>query len=328
MIHHTKRCPVCGLAETFPGVRLYPDGCNFCRERKKLLLAHTPSKTFCYTPPLSADKRSLLRKEMEHYFSSLRGERGIHGILAYSGGIDSTYVLQLLTTTYKLNIVPVTVDMGYLNKNALRNIKHTVKKLRIKKHLIITAHTDLFLKTNDYFLRRVELLPIQGYNPRCCMVCHHMIDLILYRAARELGASFIASGLDRFQTPPELNFLLHGNGFYSVPDAERHFETLTKFWPKELFTRVLTKKDQVFLKKCISAEKKEIKIISPTWLLDYDKAKVAKQLLKQQIIKNTDNTNCSFIPVANLLHEMKYGYGINEFTASSKVWERKMKDAF
>lgn len=318
-----KTCSTCGLTDRFPGVRIAGGECNYCEKRKDLFLKHEPSKEFSYTPPLQKEVRNKLKTQMESYFLKLIINKDkVHGILAYSGGIDSTYVLDLMVNKYKLNIVPVTVDTGFLNKRALENIKYTIKKLNIKKHIIVGKHKRLFSKATGYFLKKLDLLPIKGNNPRCCMVCHHIMDLILYEVASKCRADFIVSGLDRFQTPPELNFLVNGPNFYSSYDYKNHFEILTKTWPKDILDKVLSHKDLIFLRSCASYK---VKIITPTWLIDYDKVKSAKYLLENKIIKYVLNTNCYFAPLLNFLHKKKYGFGIDDFTVSSRVWESRMK---
>lgn len=323
MVPYPKRCPGCGLAETFPGVTITGGICNYCRERLKLLKTGKPAKTFCYTPPLPPGKKDRLRRQMEQYFDRLRQKEGVHGVVALSGGIDSTYVLRLLVQRYRLRVVPVTVDMGYMNGNAMKNIRQTIDKLGIKKHLIIRNRTDLFKKTSDYFFRHIRRLPIAGYNASACMVCHHIIDLILYRTAVELDADFLASGLDRFQTPPELNFLIRNNGFYASYEDNAHFNALTRTWPKAILGSVLSKKDSRFLRSCLVSKTSPLKLISPTWFLDYDKEKAGRELQDDGFLVTAAETNCRFLPAANLLHEMKYGFGINEFVASNKAWEKR-----
>jgi len=318
-----KTCNTCGLTDAFPGVKIVGNECNYCVKRRALFFKHIPSKEFSYTPPLQKNIRNKLKTQMEKYFLKLIIQNNkTHGVLAYSGGVDSTYTLDLMVNKYKLNIIPVTVDTGFLNKRALENITYTIKKLNIKKHIIIGKHKRLFSKATGYFLKRLDLLPIRGNNPRCCMVCHHIMDLILYGVASKCGADFIVSGLDRFQTPPELNFLINGESFFSHHDPKNQFELLTKTWPKDILNKVLSHKDLIFLRKCA---RHQIKIITPTWLIDYDKDEIANYLLKNKIIKHTLNTNCYFAPLLNFLHKKEYGFGIDDFTVSSRVWEKRMK---
>lgn len=322
MISLNQKCQQCGINSNFPGVRINQRNCNYCRQRQELYLKNIPASDFCYSPPLKHSLKKKLKIAMESYFAKLSKKKGVHGILAYSGGIDSTYVLDMLVNKYELNIMPITVDVGSLNNRALVNIKQTIKKLKIKKHLFIKNHKKLFLKINKFFLKNLHLLPVKGYNPSCCMVCHHLVDLIIYKIANQYNVDFIASGLDRYQTPPELNFLLNSDSFFISPSSDNYLETLTKFWPKEILNKTLTDKELNWLNQCTKSQK-PIKIIYPTWLLDYNKEQAGEQLLKRKIIVNKTNTNCYFAFVANLLHEKKFGYGIDEFVTSNKTWESK-----
>ncbi len=316
-------CQTCGLSSRFPGVKIMGKECNFCKERERLTKAALPSKKFCYSPPLKKEIQTKLRNDMEHYFKTIRKTDKYHGIVAYSGGVDSTYVLDLLINTYKLKIIPVTVNMGHLNKQALENIKVTLKKLHITNHIVINNQKIIFSKIYAYFLQRHKRLAVKEGNPLCCMVCHHIIDLLIYNEAYNYNVDFVASGLDRFQTPPELNFLLTGKGFYLNLDSKKHFNALTTSWPKDIFTHLFSKKEMaVFNEYMCRPQKKSPKTIYPTWLVEYDRNAITKDLKKRGLIKN-EATGCPFLQFANQYHYAQYGYEINEFYRSNKIWEMK-----
>ncbi len=316
-------CQICGLSSRFPGVKIINKECNFCKEREKLTKAALPSKKFCYTPPLGKELQTRLKNNMELYFKTIRKADKYHGIVAYSGGVDSTYILDLLINTYKLNIIPVTVNMGHLNKKALENIKLSLKKLHITNHVLINNKKRLFSKIYAYFLQRQKKLAVKEGNPLCCMVCHHVIDLLIYNEAYKYDVDFVASGLDRFQTPPELNFLLTGKDFYLGLNSKEHFNALTKSWPKDIFTRLFSKQEiSSFNGYMYRPQKNAPKTIYPTWLLEYDRVSITKDLIKKRLIKN-EATGCPFLRFASQYHYAQYGYEINEFYRSNKVWEMK-----
>ncbi len=318
----TKKCPACGISGSFPGVHISGSRCNYCRERAVLYRKHAASKTLCYTAPLDENTRNRLFKQMDSYFRRMAADRTL-GVMAYSGGIDSTYVLDTLVNKYRLNIIPVTVDVGAMDERALSNIKHTLKKLGIRKSVFVTRHTPRFLKVFDYFFTHLDDLPVEGYNPLCCMVCHHLIDLVVHHEARAAGAEYIVSGLDRFQTPPELNFLLKNNSFFLDIDPRTHFDALTRWWPRAVREKIFGAKTMEAFRKTFTKHKTPLKLITPTWFMDYRKEEVREYLVSKGIILHTAGTNCKFKPLANALFMMKHGYGINEFVESSKVWEKR-----
>lgn len=319
-----KRCKTCAIAGKFPGAKIYTDDCNFCRERDSLYKRGTPSNRLCYTPPLEKGRRELLLRHMKSFFGKMAQSKTPLA-LAYSGGVDSTYVLDLLVNSYNLSVIPITVDVGALDDRALQNIKNTLLKLGIKKHLLISKYKKMYLRVFDYFLKHLDTLPMEGYNPRCCMVCHHIIDLILMGEVRKLGVRYLISGLDRFQTPPELNFLLRGQDYFLPIGGPDHFTLLTRHWPEEILSHVLTRQEVANLKECVPPLGQELYLICPTWAMEYDKKRVGKSLVKRGILIHTEGTNCKFKPLANALFHMQNGYGINEFVESSKIWEENYK---
>ena len=74
-------------------------------------------------------------------------------ILAYSGGLDTSFCVQYLKEKYKSDIVTVTVDTGGFSEEELQKIKDTSKKLGAAKHHTIDAKKDLFQNFITYLIK-------------------------------------------------------------------------------------------------------------------------------------------------------------------------------
>ena len=73
-----------------------------------------------------------------------------HCVVALSGGKDSSYTCYVLKKKYKLNIVAITVENGFLSKQALLNCKVLSHKLKFKHILIKPGNQNLSISTKTY----------------------------------------------------------------------------------------------------------------------------------------------------------------------------------
>ena len=62
--------------------------------------------------------------------------------MAYSGGKDSTYTLQVLKQHYGLRVLALTLDNGFVSDSAFSNMRNVTDKLGID-HIIFKPRFDL-----------------------------------------------------------------------------------------------------------------------------------------------------------------------------------------
>lgn len=181
-------CSRCVLPATFPGIRFDETGvCNFC-------LAHKSG-------PETEQKRSKLRETFTDLSQSLRASDGIHVVLAYSGGKDSTYTLWLLRTCYHLRVLAITLDNGYVSPRSFENI-HTVCEtldvdaLTIKPPLSMLNTVFVGSVSRSVFPRKslVRASPI-------CSSCMALTKNVVLRIALERRVPVVAYGWSPGQAP-------------------------------------------------------------------------------------------------------------------------------
>lgn len=73
-----------------------------------------------------------------------RGKFAYDALVGVSGGKDSTYVLYKLVTDYRLNVLAVTFDNGFLTDYAKKNIKTVIEKLGVD-HFFIYPNRDVHM---------------------------------------------------------------------------------------------------------------------------------------------------------------------------------------
>jgi predicted PP-loop superfamily ATPase len=111
-----KICSRCVLPETFPGINFDQQGvCNFCREFKGGV-------------HLESEKKEYLAKFQE-IIKRIKGKGGYDCTLSYSGGKDSTYTLYLLKEVFKLKVLAITFDNGFISGKTYENIRTVTENL-------------------------------------------------------------------------------------------------------------------------------------------------------------------------------------------------------
>lgn len=113
-----RLCKRCVTPDNFPHVRFDDEGvCNLCRDGES-----------------RSGKRALkteFKKKFIELSRSVKGTGPYDILMCYSGGKDSTYTLHLLKDIYKLKILAVTFDNGFIPDRAYLNIRNVVEKLDI-----------------------------------------------------------------------------------------------------------------------------------------------------------------------------------------------------
>ncbi|MZP29996.1 hypothetical protein GTO91_09795 [Heliobacterium undosum] len=113
-----NRCASCLLPEGKFEVKLDDRGtCNYCNyyNEHKADIHNYP----LYEPLLS------------QRFEKVRGKYAYDIAVGLSGGKDSTYVLYKMVTKYKLKVLAITYDNGFLTDFSLSSIRETVKTLGV-----------------------------------------------------------------------------------------------------------------------------------------------------------------------------------------------------
>ena len=94
-----QRCRRCLLPAAVPGLTFDETSlCSICQV--------TPSQEEL------AGIRAQIRRDVEGIIEAHRGARPYECVVAFSGGKDSSYTLKLLTETYGLRCIAITIENG------------------------------------------------------------------------------------------------------------------------------------------------------------------------------------------------------------------------
>lgn len=113
-------------------------------------------------------------------------------VLAYSGGLDTSFLVPWLKEEYQRPIITVTVDTGGIDAAAAKTLHERALALGASEHHQIDARADYFEQVLRFLImgnvRRGQLYPLSVGAERV------MQAQIIARMARELGTGSIAHG--------------------------------------------------------------------------------------------------------------------------------------
>ncbi len=176
-----RYCKKCVLSNNFFSVSINEYGlCNYCAEKEM-------------------EQAAEQRPEMEKFECNKNGKYDV--VLAYSGGKDSTYTLYLLKEKYKMKVLAITYDNGFLAKETYQNIKNVCTSLDVDSLIVAPSRTRLNnifkLADNDMKLPRKSLERASSI----CTYCIGLVKMCVYKEAIERKIPLIAFGW----TPGQIN---------------------------------------------------------------------------------------------------------------------------
>ncbi len=122
--------------------------------------------------------------------ASTAGEQPI--VLAYSGGLDTSFLVPWLTETYRRPVITLTVDTGGIDAEAARTLAERARALGAIEHHQVDARAQYFEQVLRFLImgnvRRGQVYPL------CVGAERVMQAQTLAHMARQLGTSMIAHG--------------------------------------------------------------------------------------------------------------------------------------
>lgn len=296
-----KTCTRCVLPSTFPNITFNDQGvCNFC---------------------LSAKGRDDLEKEKEEYlrkFETLldqyRGKGDYDCTLSYSGGKDSTYTLYLLKEVFKLNVLALTFDNGFISEQAFRNIRAVSERLGVD---------SLIFKADFASLKKIFAVGIDDplYSPKTlerastiCTSCIGLAKFIFLKTAVEKKIPLMVWGWTPGQAPIRSSIMkINPVLFKSTQEALRK--------PMERIAGSRINRYFLFEEQFKSREFPYN--ISPLAFMDYNEQEIISKIQEfgwqAPWEVDANSTNCLLNSFANRIHIEKYGFHPYAFEIAGMV---------
>ncbi len=177
-----KRCNNCLLPETYPRISFNESGvCNFCTNYK--------SRNYLGIDCLRSDINSFLENVEDR-------SKDYDCVVGFSGGRDSSYLLNFLKKNTDFRIIAYTSDNGFISESAKKNVRNITQRLGV----------DLIIEKSDYlekcFLHHFEswmsnpTVPMIGM---LCTGCRLGIDEGLVNFAKKKKIPVIVTGATPFE---------------------------------------------------------------------------------------------------------------------------------
>jgi len=283
-------CSRCVLPETFPGISFDSEGtCSFCKSA---------------ADALRDDQKRSLEKRFLEAIDRVRGVSPFDCIVAYSGGKDSSYLLDLLVTQYDLKVLAVTFDNWFLSEMAFSNMRSITRSLNVS-HMVIRPPYEL-MKALFREASQRELYSRKSLEraSTICTTCISFVRFSCLRTAMEKGVRLVVFGFNPGQAP-ESAAIIATNGALLQALQQAVYGPISKI--------VGNAAQPFFLEKEHFDSKSRFPcIVNPFTFVDYREENIfsrIRQIGWQQVTDTDENsTNCLMNSYANLLHYGKYGF--------------------
>ena len=281
-----KTCVKCILNDQYPGLTFNEEGeCSFCEKDQ-------------YFKPIG---EQALVDEFENARQTARKRKLDYDVLVpLSGGKDSTFMLYLAARKYKLRVLAMTYDNGFLSPLALKNIQTTVKNAG--------AH-HIFYHPDPAILKNVYRTMFR-YTGDICGACDIGTNTSILKVSHDYKLPLIVSGVsplendsfvpDSIQDVSRFKHIMKKSGKISR-------EEMNKFliYPNlNYFTQTFRKRTGYFGR-----------LIFPLFYIDNPPDKEMGAIIQQELgwedsrtSEYTKHFDCIAEPFTNYMRNQIYGY--------------------
>lgn len=294
---YPKMCSRCILPETFFGISFNADGvCNFCQKSAKNHSGHDNGK-----------------KKYEQKFVGLLNDIIIPGrikdrsydiLMAYSGGKDSTYTMSLLKMKYRLRVLAVSFDNGFISDTAIANIRKVTDTLGID-HIFFKPKWEILKKVFSAAGER-ELYSRKSLEraSTICTSCMGLVKSVCLKMSIEQNIPLIGYGWSPGQAPVQ-SAIMKNNPDYSRMAQQTILNPLRDVAGKEI-------EDYFLQERHYSDPEKFPYNVHPMAWEFYNEEMILDEIRQYGWKPPTDtdrnSTNCLLNAYANDIHLKRYGF--------------------
>ena len=321
MIQLENICGKCILPNGFLGVHLNGQGlCEFCSDpdHKNINWSRTE---------ISQERRNNALEDWDSVISQMQRDHGKQPydcVLGYSGGKDSTALLDHLVNDLNLTPLAVTSDTGFMTEIAKDNMRDTLERIEVD-HILIEEAAKTFTKlykwhffhhnSNETFLARY-----------ICDYCSDLIHSIVVKKAMKHGINYVLFGYS-----PDQIFRY----FYEMPRDE-----VIKEWKPELLDEpVFEDFDRQWYLTGEEVESENIpRVLLPYHVIPYREQDIIDLVESKNLIKKGHAdpllTNCNVVHAATfydfnryggILYAYQYAELVRQNPEARKKWLRTLK---
>jgi len=281
-----RTCVKCILNDKYPNLTFNEHGeCSFCDK-------------YQHFKPLGEE---VLISQLENARQIACKRKLPYDVLVpLSGGKDSTFMLYLAAIKYKLRVLAMTYDNGFLSDLALKNIQTTVKNAGVH---------HVFYRPDPEMLKMVYRIMFK-YTGDICGTCDIGTNISILKISHDYKTPIIISGVsplendsfvpDSIQDIARFKFIMKQSGMISKDDINKFL-----IYPKlNYFTQTFMKKTGYFGR-----------LIFPLFYIDNPMDKEMGEIIKRELgwedsrtSEYTKHFDCVAEPFTNYMRNQIYGY--------------------
>ncbi len=289
-------CQNCILTDGFFNLRINSEGlCDFCADPAHI----NPNwKKVQINDSLRKEKQDDWNKVITNLQEKF-GDSEYCCVLGFSGGKDSTALVDTFVNEYHLKPFLVTIDTGYMTDVAMNNIKQTLKKMNLEDdHVFINSAIPIFTSLYKYLFFNHDSNE-KGLTLEICHICTDILHTILVKESINRGLDYVMIAF----SPDQI-----ARYFYETSQKDTFEDGLPR--PPE-FKELLEENElEWFLTEDILIEELP-RVLYPYHVIEYDEKEVISRIESKGLIdKGKGNpvvTNCHVVKVALMYDLYRYG---------------------
>lgn len=187
MTEEKRICTKCILHSKVPQVTINDEGlCIFCE-----IANHV-------TDDMVQQNTQLLKTKMDSILKEAKEKKRPYDVLVYfSGGKDSTYVLNLMKNKYNMNVLAYSMIQPYVTDVAKDNMEEITKKMGVEA-IKFFMDEQVFKKVMRYSLLHSEKYGLTEWVG--CEICGFLTKWVGIKLAISLGIPLVVDGMDNAQS--------------------------------------------------------------------------------------------------------------------------------
>jgi tRNA(Ile)-lysidine synthase TilS/MesJ len=298
MIENHVICKNCILVDGFLGIKINEDQlCNFCVDPGHV------NPNWSKVEITKEHRRKFLQDwtDVVKKMQDTQDKIHYHCVIGYSGGKDSTALIDTIVNEYYLNPLLVSIDTGFMTDVAKQNMRDTLAKMDLfENHLLIENAIPTFTKLYHYYFLSHDSAE-KALTVEICHKCTDLIHTIIIKEALKRDIPYIIIGF----SPDQIARYFYETGSQEIIDDGTPLSTISEILSEEDRSWYLNQEEIDKIRRT------SLRVLYPYHVLDYDEKEIISRLESKGLIQKGKGdpvlTNCHVVKAA-LFHDF-YRYG-------------------